>query len=294
MTMFRMPIFTWNVLITALLALIVFPVLAAALFALAAQRRFGAHIFDPEAGGAPLWQHLFWFFGHPEVYIIALPFFGIISEIIPVFSRKPIFGYKTLVFATVAIAALSMAVWAHHMYVTGQVLLPFFAIMSMLIAPTGIKFFNWIGTMWGGKGHPRDTNALVRRLPDDLPVRRAYRSHPCQPGPGLPPHGQLLHRRALPLHRLRDCGLRDVCRILLLVAQADRAPARGAAGEDPLLDAVCRLPHHLPRVWSGSARRGSSCHKSSRTTCCLHLRACWPSLLSSRAGSEDVGWQRSL
>ncbi|MGB8385423.1 MAG: cbb3-type cytochrome c oxidase subunit I, partial [Dermatophilaceae bacterium] len=152
MTMFRMPLFTWTVLITSLLVLIIFPVLAAALFALGGERRFGLHIFDPDAGGAMLWQHLFWFFGHPEVYVIALPFFGIISEVMPVFSRKPLFGYKTLVFATVAIAALSMAVWAHHMYVTGQVLLPFFSIMTMLIAvPTGVKFFNWIGTMWGGK-----------------------------------------------------------------------------------------------------------------------------------------------
>ena len=98
-----------------------------------------------------LWQHLFWFFGHPEVYILALPFFGIISEILPVFSRKPIFGYKTLVYATIAIAALSMTVWAHHMYVTGSVLLPFFAFTTMLIAvPTGVKVFNWIGTMWKG------------------------------------------------------------------------------------------------------------------------------------------------
>lgn len=151
MTMFRMPIFCWNVLLTSLLVLMVFPVLAAALFGMAADRMFGAHIFDPSYGGAMLWQHLFWFFGHPEVYIIALPFFGIISEIIPVFSRKPMFGFKTLIFATVTIAALSVAVWAHHMYATGAVLLPFFAIMSMLIAvPTGIKFFNWIGTMWGG------------------------------------------------------------------------------------------------------------------------------------------------
>jgi cytochrome c oxidase subunit 1 len=152
MTMFRMPIFTWTILITSILVLMAFPVLASALFALGADRRFGAHVFDPGNGGPILWQHLFWFFGHPEVYIIALPFFGIISEILPVFSRKPIFGYKTLVFATIAIAALSVSVWAHHMYATGQVLLPFFAIMTMLIAvPTGVKFFNWIGTMWNGK-----------------------------------------------------------------------------------------------------------------------------------------------
>jgi cytochrome c oxidase subunit 1 len=151
MTMFRMPIFTWNIFITSIMVLIAFPLLAAALFALFADRNLGTHIFDPSAGGAVLWQHLFWFFGHPEVYIIALPFFGIISEVIPVFSRKPIFGYKEMVFATLAIAALSVAVWAHHMYVTGSVNLPFFALMTMLIAvPTGVKFFTWIGTMWRG------------------------------------------------------------------------------------------------------------------------------------------------
>ncbi|GAA4906267.1 cytochrome c oxidase subunit 1 [Stackebrandtia albiflava] len=152
MTMFRMPVFTWNILITSLLVLLVFPILAAALLAVMADRTLGAHVFDSATGGAMLWQHLFWFFGHPEVYIVALPFFGIVSEVIPVFSRKPIFGYKTLIAATIGIAALSMAVWAHHMFATGQVLLPFFSFMSFLIAvPTGIKFFNWIGTMWRGQ-----------------------------------------------------------------------------------------------------------------------------------------------
>ncbi|MFI9150504.1 cytochrome c oxidase subunit I [Streptomyces sp. NPDC053367] len=151
MTMFRMPIFTWNVLITSLLVLLAFPVLAAALFALEADRKFGAHVFDPENGGAILWQHLFWFFGHPEVYILALPFFGVVTEIIPVFSRKPIFGYQGLIAATIAIGGLSATVWAHHMFATGAVLLPFFSFMTYLIAvPTGVKFFNWIGTMWKG------------------------------------------------------------------------------------------------------------------------------------------------
>ncbi|MCK6068225.1 MULTISPECIES: cytochrome c oxidase subunit I [Microbacterium] len=151
MTMWRMPIFTWNTLITSILILLAFPVLAAALFAAASDRVLGSHIFDPAAGGVLLWQHLFWFFGHPEVYVIALPFFGIVSEIFPVFSRKPIFGYKTLVYATIAIAAYSVAVWAHHMYATGAVLLPFFALLTVLIAvPTGVKIFNWIGTMWRG------------------------------------------------------------------------------------------------------------------------------------------------
>jgi len=151
MTMFRMPVFCWNILVTSILVLMAFPLLAAALLALFADRNFGTHIFDPSGGGAVLWQHLFWFFGHPEVYIIALPFFGIITEVIPVFSRKPLFGYAGLVGATLAIGALSMAVWAHHMYVTGAVNLPFFAFMTMLIAvPTGVKFFSWIGTMWRG------------------------------------------------------------------------------------------------------------------------------------------------
>ncbi|MDQ0382913.1 aa3-type cytochrome oxidase subunit I [Amycolatopsis thermophila] len=152
MTMWRMPIFTWNILFTSVLVLLAFPILTAALFGLAADRLIGAHVFDPANGGAILWQHLFWFFGHPEVYVVALPFFGIITEIVPVFARKPLFGYKLMVWATIILTSLSFAVWAHHMFATGAILMPFFAIMTFLIAiPTGIKFFNWIGTMWHGK-----------------------------------------------------------------------------------------------------------------------------------------------
>jgi cytochrome c oxidase subunit 1 len=118
-----------------------------------ADRQFDAHIFDANAGGDPvLWQNLFWFFGHPEVYILILPMFGVVTEIFPVFSHRPTFGYKSLVLATVAIAALSVGVWAHHMFTTGAVLLPFFSGFTMLIAvPTGVKIFDWIGTMWGGR-----------------------------------------------------------------------------------------------------------------------------------------------
>ncbi len=152
MTLFRMPIFTWNIFITSILILIAFPILTAGLMGALADRNLGAHIFDAANGGAILWQHLFWFFGHPEVYIVAVPFFGIITEVIPVFSRKPVFGYKGMVYATLAITGLSATVWAHHMFVTGAVLLPFFALTSFMIAiPTGIKFFNWIGTMWKGR-----------------------------------------------------------------------------------------------------------------------------------------------
>ncbi|BBY05487.1 aa3-type cytochrome oxidase subunit I [Mycobacterium noviomagense] len=152
MTMFRLPIFTWNIVATSVLVFLAFPILTAALFGLAADRHLGAHVYDAANGGPILWQHLFWFFGHPEVYIVALPFFGIVTEILPVFSRKPVFGYTTLVYATWAITGLSAAVWAHHMFATGAVLLPFFSFMTYLIAvPTGIKFFNWTGTMWKGQ-----------------------------------------------------------------------------------------------------------------------------------------------
>ena len=153
MTMFRMPIFVWNTLVTSLLILLAFPILTAALFGLLADRNLDAlDLLRRERRRPMLWQHLFWFFGHPEVYIIALPFFGIITEIIPVFSRKPLFGYKGMIGATLAIGFLSLAVWAHHMFATGAVLLPFFAFLTYLIAvPTGLKFFNWIGTMWRGQ-----------------------------------------------------------------------------------------------------------------------------------------------
>jgi cytochrome c oxidase subunit 1 len=161
MTMFRMPLFTWTVLVNQLLILFAFPAITAALALLFLERNFGAAFFDPARGGQPLlWQHLFWFFGHPEVYIVILPAFGIMSEVIPVFSRKPLFGYRAMVFAVFAITALSFSVWAHHMFVTDAVNLPWFSLMSLLIAvPTGIKIFNWIGTMW--RGSIRFTTAML-------------------------------------------------------------------------------------------------------------------------------------
>src|SRR4051794_38662813 len=152
MTLSGMRIFTGTALITTILTLLAFPIVPAALMALLADRNLGALVYSRQNGGPMLWQHLFWYFGHPEVYIIALPFFGIITEIIPVFSRKPLFGYKGMIFATTAIGFLSLAVWAHHMFATGAVLLPFFSFLTYLIAvPTGIKFFNWIGSMCRGQ-----------------------------------------------------------------------------------------------------------------------------------------------
>src|SRR5215208_6211049 len=155
MSLLRMPLFCWTILTTSILILFAFPALTGALAMLLLDRRFGATFFVPAEGGDPvLWQHLFWFFGHPEVYILALPFFGMISEIIPVFARKPIFGYKAIAASTVAIAFLGLLVWAHHMFAepTPTVVLAFFMLASFTIAvPTGIKIFNWLATLWRGQ-----------------------------------------------------------------------------------------------------------------------------------------------
>jgi cytochrome c oxidase subunit I len=150
----RLPLFVWTILTFAVLLILALPTIAAAVTMLLTDRHFGTHFYDPSQGGSPLlWQHLFWFFGHPEVYIMILPGFGIISEVLPVFSRKPIFGYKAVAAATVAIAFLSLLVWAHHMFATplSTAVLAFFMLSSMIIAvPTGIKIFNWIATLWRG------------------------------------------------------------------------------------------------------------------------------------------------
>ncbi len=155
MTLMRMPLMVWMMLVVGFLVLVALPVLTAAQVMLLLDRSLGAHFFDPQqAGSALLWQHLFWFFGHPEVYILILPGFGFVSEIVPVFSRKVIFGYTLMVAATVGIGFISLGVWAHHMFVVGLPpwLNALFAASTFLISvPTGIKIFNWIATMWGGR-----------------------------------------------------------------------------------------------------------------------------------------------
>ncbi len=153
MTLLRMPMFVWATMVTSVLLLFSLPVVTAGFIMIFIDRNYGGGFFDPALGGNPvLWQHVFWFFGHPEVYVLILPAFGVISEIIPVFSRKPLFGYRAFVLATASIGALGFTVWAHHMFTTGAVYLPFFSFFTFLIAvPTGIKFFNWLATMWGGQ-----------------------------------------------------------------------------------------------------------------------------------------------
>ncbi len=153
LTLFRMTILTWTVLVTSVLVLMATPVITSALIMLFIDRNYGGSFFDPAVGGdAILYQNVFWFYSHPAVYVMILPAMGMISEILPVFSRKPLFGYKAFVFATAGIGALGFSVWAHHMFTTGAVYLPFFSFMTFLIAiPTGVKMFNWIFTLWRGK-----------------------------------------------------------------------------------------------------------------------------------------------
>ena len=154
MTLMRMPVFVWMTLVVSFLLLFAMPVIAIALFELGFDRLFGTNFFNPAAGGDPvLWQHLFWLFGHPEVYILILPAMGIVSEVLPTFSRKPLFGYAAVVFSGIAIGFMGWGVWAHHMFTVGlgPVANAAFAISTMFIAvPTGVKIFNWLGTLWGG------------------------------------------------------------------------------------------------------------------------------------------------
>src|SRR5438046_300799 len=155
MTLPRMPVFVWVMLTVSAMTLIILPPLSAAQIMLLLDRFLGAHFFDTQAGGsAVMWQHFFWFFGHPEVYVLMLPGFGFVSEIVPVFSRKVLFGYPVIVAATLSFLVVGLSTWAHHMFAVGMggPLNTFFALSTMIIAvPTGIKLFNWLGTMYGGK-----------------------------------------------------------------------------------------------------------------------------------------------
>ena len=225
----RLPLFVWAILIYAILLILALPVIAGAVTLLLTDRHFGTHFYDPSQGGSPLlYQHLFWFFGHPEVYIMVLPGFGIISEVLPVFARKPIFGYKAIAASTVVIAFLSLLVWAHHMFATPSptFVFVFFMMSSFLIAvPTGVKMFNWVATLWRGTIEFTTRAAVLRRLPRDVPDRRDHRHLPRRLPDRLAADGHLLRRRALPLRADGRRGLRGVRGDLLLVPEDHRAAA---------------------------------------------------------------------
>ena len=253
----RLPLFIWAILVYAVLLIIALPVVAAAVTMLLTDRHFGTHFFDPTAHGSPvLWQHLFWFFGHPEVYIMILPGFGIISEVIPVFSRKPIFGYKAIAASTAVIAFLATLVWAHHMFASPVpiVVLGFFMLSSFLIGvPTGVKIFNWIATLWRGSLVMTTALYFAVGLHRDLHHRRDHRDLPGRVPGRLAAQRHLFRRRPLPLRADGRRRVHDLLRDLLLVPEDHRPDAQRDAREDLVLADV----HRLQRRPSSSSTRSA-------------------------------------
>ena len=240
MTLMRMPVFTWMMTVVAFLTVFAMPIITAAMIMVFFDRNYDTLFFVASKGGDPLlYQHLFWLFGHPEVYILILPGMGIVSEVLPTFSRKPLFGYSVVVFSGIAIGFMGWGVWAHHMFATGlgPVAISAFGLSTMLIAiPTGVKIFNWMGTVYGGAVRFDHRDAVLAGLHRDVHPRRTVGRAPLDRPRRHAADRHLLRGRALPLRAVRRSVLRHLRRLLLLVAEGVRphdervARASGTSG----------------------------------------------------------------
>ena len=249
MTLARMPIFVWATLVTSLMVIFSMPAVALVSSLLLSDRLVGTQFFNPVEHGDPLlWQHLFWFFGHPEVYIIFLPATGFVSEIVSTFSRRSLFGYPLVVLSLVATGILAFGLWVHHMFATGlpRVGYSFYTAASMAVSiPTGIQIFCWIATMWDGRPRLQVPMLYVIALHHHLRHRRTHRSDDRRRAARPPASRHLLHRRPFPLRADRRRGIPAARGDHLLVSQVHRPADVRAARQDRLLDDLPRLPAGL-------------------------------------------------
>ena len=237
MTFWRMPLLVWANFTTSLLVVLATPFIAGSQFFVMFDRVMHTNFFVADEGGYPLgYQHIFWFYSHPAVYIMLLPGFGIVSEVISTFARKPIFGYRLMALSLVAILFLGFSVWAHHMFVAGMapwLRIPMMVTTLLIAVPTGIKVFSWLATMWEGRIHFTTPMLWAVGFVAMLPDRRAVRHLPRHGADRRPRVGHVLHRRAHPLRALRRLGVHDLRGHLLLVPEDDRAACtrrRSASG----------------------------------------------------------------